>query len=651
MVGWLKDLRISLKLGLGFALPLALAIVVGVVSMARMSDMNRQAKEMHEGALVNTGVAAKLVGEIKEFRLQEWVQIVKSKDATAVQDPNASKAKMAEIDANLAQYKKGIRDKEDQANFDSLSKAWANYKQLDDAIASLASMNDLQSSLDFMMGDSYQKFQAATSTLDKMIDWNIKQGEKMASRAQASYDTAKQSVFALLFAAFVASSIAAWLIVRTMARSLRQVVDRMNELSDRTIAELERGVSALAHGDLTAEIKIHKSTLDIRSKDEFGLLAKTFNAMQDRAANTVQAFGDACESLRSIIGSVAASAETIASNSNELFSTANFVGESAQSVSQAMRETALAAEQSARACQDMVTLSRKQQDAVAAANDNMAVAAEAATKVGESAEQVSRTAKEAEATATKGSAAVSESLGSMGKIQDQVLESSEMIQALGRKSHEIGAIIATIEQIAEQTNLLALNAAIEAARAGEAGRGFAVVADEVRKLSERAAAATSDIASLIGTIQTEVEKAVVAMNRCTSEVETGARLSTAASEALTKIQSGARAVSEEVASVKTAAQQMTDGLEDVFTRMQTLKELSAQNDASVSDLSSMSEEAAATSDTVAYTVADQTKGIQRVDASAGELKEMSGKLQDLVRQFKLEISAGSEHETEYAVAA
>jgi methyl-accepting chemotaxis protein len=141
------------------------------------------------------------------------------------------------------------------------------------------------------------------------------------------------------------------------------------------------------------------------------------------------------------------------------------------------------------------------------------------------------------------------------------------------------------------------------------------------------------------------------MNRCTSEVETGARLSTAASEALTKIQSGARAVSEEVASVKTAAQQMTDGLEDVFTRMQTLKELSAQNDASVSDLSSMSEEAAATSDTVAYTVADQTKGIQRVDASAGELKEMSGKLQDLVRQFKLEISAGSEHETEYAVAA
>ena len=249
--------------------------------------------------------------------------------------------------------------------------------------------------------------------------------------------------------------------------------------------------------------------------------------MQKRTANTVRIFGEAQESLRLIMGEVATSAEGgggITTTSNELFSTATVVGESASTVSLAMRETAVAAEQSAHACQEMVALSQKQQDAVVAANEDMAAAAGAAQAVGQSAEQVSRTANESAATATKGSAAVSESLGTMVKIQNQVQESSDMVRRLGQTSREIGAIIATIEQIAEQTNLLALNAAIEAARAGDAGRGFAVVADEVRKLSERGGTATSDIAALIGNIQTEVERVVVSMDRCTAEVENGARL-------------------------------------------------------------------------------------------------------------------------------
>jgi len=649
---WLGDLRISLKLGLGFGLPLLLAMIVGAVSVGRMADMNRQAKDMHRKALVSTGVAAQLMSGIKELRLTEWVHIVRTKDGKADDAGDQMiKSKITEVDGNLAAYKKAMSDPADKANFDKLEKAWKEYKSLNDAISSMGALNDLQSSLDFMMGDSNDKFTTATKSLDQMIEWNIQHGKVLATRAQASYDIAKTSVIFLLIAAVIASGIAAFAIVKSVGWSLRQVVEQMNSLGDKSIGELERGVSALSHGDLTVEIQSYDEPLQIHSKDEFGLLAKTFNEMQAKASNTVRAFAEAQESLRLIIGEVAASAETIASTSTELFSTATFVGESASSVSLAMRETAISAEQSAKACQDMVALSQNQQDAVEAANDNMAVAATAAQAVGQSAEQVSRTAQESAATATKGSAAVSESLGSMGKIQQQVHESSDMIRKLGHTSREIGAIIATIEQIAEQTNLLALNAAIEAARAGDAGRGFAVVADEVRKLSERAATATNDIANLIGNIQTEVERVVVSMDRCTTEVETGARLSNAANDALAQIQSGAVAVSTEVASVMSASTKMSRGLNDVQAKMETIRDLSAKNDRSVSDLSSMSEEVAATSDTVASTIVDQTKAIQRVDSSAGELKEMAAKLQDLVRQFKLTGEEGTNESDLYQRAA
>ncbi len=649
---WLGDLRISHKLGLGFGLPLLLAMIVGAVSVGRMADMNRQAKVMHRRALVSTGVAAQLMSGIKELRLTEWVHIVRTKDGKADDAGDQMiKSKMAEVDANLAEYKKGLVDPADRANYEKLEKSWKDYKGLNDAISSMGALNDLQSSLDFMMGDSNEKFTAATKTLDQMIDWNIQHGKVLASKAQASYDIAKTTVFFLLIAAVVTSGLAAFAIVKSVGWSLRQVVEHMNGLGDQSIAELERGVSALALGDLTVEIASYEEPLQIHSKDEFGLLANTFNDMQKKASNTVRAYGEARESLRLIIGEVAASAETIASTSTELFSTATVVGESASSVSLAMRETAISAEQSAKACQDMVALSQTQQDAVAAANDNMGIASTAAQAVGQSAEQVSKTAQESAATATKGSAAVSESLSSMGKIQQQVHESSDMIRKLGHTSREIGAIIATIEQIAEQTNLLALNAAIEAARAGDAGRGFAVVADEVRKLSERAANATNDIANLIGNIQTEVERVVVSMDRCTSEVENGARLSNAASDALTQIQSGAVAVSTEVASVISASTKMSRGLNDVQSKMEIIRDLSAQSDRSISDLSSMSEEVAATSDTVANTVVDQTKAIQRVDGSAGELKEMAAKLQDLVRQFKFAAVESSDESCEYEEAA
>ncbi|MGV3614510.1 MAG: methyl-accepting chemotaxis protein [Fimbriimonas sp.] len=633
---WFLQSRLSLKLAIGFGLPLLLALLVGVVSVGRMANMNRQASEIHHGSLVNTGVAARLVSDMKEFRLLEWVHVVNTDEKARTDLEAQMKAKAGDIDTALAQYQKGITQAADRKNFENMDQAWKAYAMLNDAILALNKMNDASSSLEFMMGDSRTKFEATTKALDEMTAWNAKRGGELLGEAEAAYRSATLTVFALLLAAVITGGLAGLSIAKIIGKSLRQVAKRMNSLSDVGFAELERGLQALAKGDLTSKVSATHEPLDIKSKDEIGLLADTFNALQDKNARMVEAFVDAQSSLRTMIGEVTQCAETMAATSSDLFSAAGAAGGNTASVAQSMRDTAQAADQSARACQGMAALSERQQSAVIIVNETMSETASAASAVASSAEQVARAAQEASAMAQQGSTAVSETLGRMGSIQDEVLSSSETIRALGKKGREIGTIVATIEQIAEQTNLLALNAAIEAARAGDAGRGFAVVAEEVRKLAERASVATNEIGSLIGGIQSEVDGAVVAMNRCTKEVETGASLGRAANEALSHIQTSASGVSNEVRSVIAATQQMSQGIAQVLANMDTLKSLSAQTDASVSDLSSMSEEVAATADTVVATMSEQTDAINRVDQAAGELKDLSAALNGLVRQFRLD---------------
>jgi len=161
-------------------------------------------------------------------------------------------------------------------------------------------------------------------------------------------------------------------------------------------------------------------------------------------------------------------------------------------------------------------------------------------------------------------------------VRDQVESSAESILALAEQAQAIGEIIATVNDIAEQTNLLALNAAIEAARAGEAGRGFAVVADEVRKLAEHSRSATKDIAALIKAIQAETNEAVVVMEEGTKEVEGGATLADQAGRALDAISSVVRQSAELVQEISLASKQQVRGTEGVAHAMQIISNITRQ---------------------------------------------------------------------------
>jgi methyl-accepting chemotaxis protein len=285
-------------------------------------------------------------------------------------------------------------------------------------------------------------------------------------------------------------------------------------------------VSQIARGDLTLRGKV--------TNDALGNVVDSVNYMLDNFTRVLER--------------VRKSAIDVASNANEILLSSEDMSAGATQQDQEITNTSSAVEE--------LTVSMKQ------VSNNAEASAEAARRALDAAEQ--------------GNRAVRDTLEGMQRIRASVQATAKKIKSLGDRSLEISEIINVINDITEQTNLLALNAAIEAARAGEAGRGFAVVADEVRKLAEHSRTATKDIAALIKAIQAETNEAVVVMEEGTKEVEVGAKLADQAGKALEAISSVVRQSAELVQEISLASKQQVRGTEGVANAMQIISNITRQ---------------------------------------------------------------------------
>ncbi|MBI4949482.1 MAG: type IV pili methyl-accepting chemotaxis transducer N-terminal domain-containing protein [Deltaproteobacteria bacterium] len=213
-------------------------------------------------------------------------------------------------------------------------------------------------------------------------------------------------------------------------------------------------------------------------------------------------------------------------------------------------------------------------------------------EVAKNSNKVSESARNAQSIAVKGGGVVSEAISAMQEVAESTSVTADTIKKLGKSSEEIGTIVSVINDIADQTNLLALNAAIEAARAGEQGRGFAVVADEVRKLAERTTKATKEISGMIRTIQSETGTAVSAMDDGTKRVEKGVRLANEAGDALKRIVTGVENVTDMISHIATSAEEQSATADEIAQNMDSIAEVAKTNVGAIADVSRATSEMA-----------------------------------------------------------
>ena len=362
-----------------------------------------------------------------------------------------------------------------------------------------------------------------------------------------------------LFGAIAAVAFALLLVIALVTDQRKRFAQstELNQRNQEAIMRLLDEMGSLAEGDLTVKTTV--------SEDITGAIADSVNY--------------AIDELRSLVTTINETSEQVSSSAQETQTTARHLANAAEQQAQQITSATSAINQIV-----------SSMDVVSKDSAESADVAERSVKI-----------------ASRGAEVVRETISGMDSIRDQIQETSKRIKRLGESSQEIGSIVELINDIAEQTNILALNAAIQAASAGEAGRGFAVVADEVQRLAERSTSATKRIETLVQTIQSDTNEAVNSMEQTTTEVVAGARKAEDAGSALGDIERVSHDLSALIQNISSAARQQSAAATDISQSMNAIREITSQT----------------------------SQGASRTADSIGTLAQLASDLRRSVAHFKL----------------
>jgi methyl-accepting chemotaxis protein len=522
----LRNLSIAWRASIGFGLITALTVAIGLFALSVMSDMREGTRQISEDWLPGVMTLSHAAQNVQRVRALTLRMMLTSNPLALEENYAKIENLKAETRKELSAYEKTIREPEDRVIFERFKAAESSYMLLQGKVVELTRKGQLDEAREIINGEMNQHADALSKNLSDLINFNDRGANDAASRSVEVFLKARTGLMWALVIVSLASMVLGIGLIRSIVIPLRQSVEL---------------AKVVATGNLTTHI-------EITGTDEPAQLMAALRSMQGN--------------LRDTIVAIAESSSQLASASEELSTVT-------EDSSRGLHQQNVEIEQAATAITQMT----------AAAED-----------VARNAVSTADATRASDQTAQQGRQQVLQTVDAIGELVRVVGASADEVEDLAARVRDISQVLDVIRTVAEQTNLLALNAAIEAARAGEAGRGFAVVADEVRSLAHRTQRSTQEIEQLVNAIEQGTDQAVNAMQSSNTRARDTLGVAQLAGQALDQIASSFTQINERNLVIASAAEQQAQVARVVDINLSNIRDLASQTAAGATQTSAASQE-------------------------------------------------------------